>query len=260
MRSLYPWPLFPPDVDSKATRSLSLQLSIQEWINSFRWIEEVEKRPSELQIIADGLQKLLLYSLESPFSVKPGTFDKLSFYLHKLQNASTSPINFAETLLDDMRTNILSFLGQIHGWKKALSTPSELLEHVRKLCHLLRSKLLEFFDALFPFFDEARSDENVLFYLIERQKEMNQILQNETSFTPRFKNIEHLFCHLYPTGPAHLRMILLDGYTRRGFSEFYAQHKTLIESIEWLVEPCSTQMSIPRAIQKLEDAKEAPRF
>ena len=243
MRSLYPWPLFPPDVDSKATRSLSLQLCIQEWIASFAKIEEIEKKPLELKALGDGVQKLLLYSLESPFSVKPGTFDKLCFYLHKLQDTSTAPIRFAETLLEEMRTNILSLVSQIHGWKRALCHPCELLDSVLKLCQKLRSNLLEFFDALFPFFEEAKSDENVLFFLIERQKEINRILQQKTAFIPRFKNIEDLFGCLYPSGPTHLRTILFDGYTRRGFSEFYAQHKTLIESIEWLVESCSTQMS-----------------
>ena len=44
MRSLYPWPLFPSDLDSRATRSLSLQLSIQEWIATFDALESVEKK------------------------------------------------------------------------------------------------------------------------------------------------------------------------------------------------------------------------
>jgi len=252
MRSLYPWPLFPSDVDSRATRSLSLQLSIQEWLASFDCLTMLEKKPSEPHRLDVDVQKLLLSSLDSPFSAKPGTLDKLCFYLHKLLASSTvtskspKPSN-TEALLDKMHDELLSFRNQINTWKRAPSSTDIIVKAVTELCISLRRTLLQFFDALLPFFEEARADENVLFYLIEHKLEINKNLQQTyiaDLSRPRSQTIEHLLSHLYPSGPAHLRTILWEGYTRRGFTEFYAQHKTVIESLDWQTDQCSTSLSI----------------
>jgi hypothetical protein len=251
MRSLYPWPLFPTDVDSRATRSLSLQLSIQEWIFAFDGIAALEKNPADPHSLSQDVQKLLLFSLSSPFSAMPGTLDKLCFYLHKLLGSSTltckSPKeNSIEALLDRMHDDLLSFWSKINAWKRSSSSVALISDTIQELCLGLRSTLMEFFDALFPFFEEAKSDENVIFYLIERKAPIDQILQQahrlgiSEKTISRPTMIEDLFCRLYPEGPQHLRTILSEGYTRRGFSEFYAQHKALIESIEWLTDGCST--------------------
>lgn len=248
MRSLYPWPLFPSDVDSRATRSLSLQLSIQEWLASFDCLAMLEKKPSEPHTLDVDVQKLLLFSLDSPFSAKPGTLDKLCFYLHKLLANSTvtskSPkISSTEALLDKMHDELLSFRNQINIWKRAPSSTEIIANAVNELCISLRQTLLEFFDSLLPFFEEAKADENVLFYLIEHKFDINRILQQPFSSAASVhhsQTIEQLFSHLYPSGPAHLRTILWEGYTRRGFTEFYAQHKTMIESLEWQTDQCST--------------------
>jgi hypothetical protein len=214
---------------------LSLQLCVQEWLATFDAIAALEV--SELYLLTDAVQKLLLFSLDSPFSVKPGTLDKLCFYLHKLLESSVilSPI---ESLLNQMEEYLLALRAKLYAWKRGPVEPSHISEVVNDVCSQLRQKLLEFFNALLPFFEEAKADENVVFYLIERQAPINNILQHDKS------SIEHLFSHLYPSGPAHLRTILYEGYTRRGFTEFYAQHKTMIESIEWLAEQCPTQVNI----------------
>jgi len=284
MRSLYPWPLFPSDVDSRATRSLSLQLSIQEWLSSFDCLAMLEKKPNEPHTLDVDVQKLLLFALDSPFAAKPGTLDKLCFYLHKLLATSTvtskSPkTSITETLLDNMHDELLAFRNQINAWKRAPSSTEIIANAVQELCLSLRQTLLQFFDALLPFFEEARADENVLFYLIEHKLDINEVLQqrlygaqsslvnsggpqsgsdsskigcsdgppNSPNLTARrishSQTIEHLLSHLYPSGPAHLRTILWEGYTRRGFTEFYAQHKTVIESLEWQTDQCSTSLS-----------------
>ena len=241
MRSLYPWPLLPPDLDARASRSLSLQLCVQEWICAFDCIAELEERTENPHALADTVQKLLLFALDSIFSAKPGTLDKLACYLNKLLANSTltckSPkTNETEILLDQAHDDTLAFWNTLIAWKRAYSPMSPLQGTVRQLCETLRNTLLSFFEALFPFFEEAKCDENVLFFLIERQSKINHIFQYAS---PR-KSLEDLFRRLYPTGPTHLRTILAEGYTRRGFGEFYAQHKTVIESIEWLTEECTT--------------------
>ena len=151
-----------------------------------------------------------------------------------------------ESLLDEMEENLLALRAHLNSWRRGPVEPSHLLDTVHNACGRLRHTLIDFFHALIPFFEEAKTDENVLFYLIENHADLNAILQNPKNRTTSvsLKSIEHLFSHLYPSGPAHLRTILHEGYTRRGFSEFYAQHKTLIESIEWLADPCCTQANI----------------
>jgi hypothetical protein len=236
MRSLYPWPLFPPNLDPPAARSLSLQLALQAWLDSCQVISSLQKKMSEIgasdnpmqeiEGISCELQKFLLFSLDNPFSKKPGTLDKLSFYCEELIRASvTQQRDEIENLLDQMRDAALSFRALMISWKRKLPPSFILLTNIEHLHSVLMQKLREFYEALHPFFVEARSDENVLFYLIEHKDLLNRFLHP--------KKIESLLCRLYPSGPAHLRAILCEGYTRRGFSDFYARHESLIESIEW---------------------------
>lgn len=236
MRSLYPWPLFPPDLEPPAARSLSLQLALQEWICSYDLIEALEKKPpriippeqflQELETLSKELQKLLLFSIESPFSQKPGTLDKLCFYSDELLQAShiidREPIGH---LLNHMRDALLNFRTRLSSWRRKIPSSSVLSYDIEQLCRILSQRLTEFYEALYPFFEEARSDENVLFYLIEQKDSLNRHLHP--------KKVEHLLARLYPSGPTHLRAILCEGYTRRGFSAFYARHEALIDSIDW---------------------------
>jgi len=247
MRSLYPWPLFPPDLDPPAARSLSLQLALQTWLDSCQVIHSLQQKMTdigatdnpmqEIEGISDQLQKFLLFSLENPFSKKPGTLDKLCFYCEELLRAS----NVQEreeigNLLDLMRDAALSFRALMLSWKRKLPPSFILLTNMEHLHSVLNQRLREFFDALYPFFAEARSDENVLFFLIEHKEQLNRFLSP--------KKTETLLGRLYPAGPTHLRVILCEGYTRRGFSDFYAQHESLIESIEWASDetPCITKV------------------
>jgi hypothetical protein len=243
MRSLYPWPLFPPHLDPPAARSLSLQLALQEWLDSCYVILPLQQKMGEIgatenpmqeiEEISLQLQKFLLFSLENPFSKKPGTLDKLCFYCEELLRAS----NVLEreeigTLLDHMRDAALCFRALTLSWKRKMPPSFILLTNMEHLHSVLMQRLREFYDALYPFFAEAKSDENVLFFLIEHKAEFNRFLHP--------KKIETLLSRLYPSGPTHLRAILCEGYTRRGFSDFYLQHESLIESIEWTADECKT--------------------
>lgn len=237
MRSLYPWPLFPPDLEPPAARSLSLQLALQEWICSFDLIAALEKKLPriiphdqfyhEIEVLSNEMQKLLLFSLENPFSQKAGTLDKLCFYSTELLRAShvidREPVGI---VLNHMRDALLSFRTKINYWRRKAPTSSTLSFDVEQLCRIMSQRLSEFYEALLPFFDEARSDETVLFFLIENKESLNHYLHP--------KKIEQLFARLYPSGPTHLRAIMCEGYTRRGFSEFYAKHEALIDSIDWV--------------------------
>ena len=241
MRSLYPWPLFPPHLDPPAARSLSLQLAMQEWLESCKVISSLRQKMAEvgssdfpmreIEEISGELQKFLVFSLENPFSKRPGTLDKLCFYCDELLRASkTQHREEIEAILDHMRDAALSFRALTISWKRKLPPSFILLTNMEHLYAVLIQRLKECYDAFYPFFVEARSDENVLFYLIENKDMLNRFLHP--------KKVEDLLSRLYPAGPAHLRAILCEGYTRRGFSDFYAQHESLIESIEWTANEC----------------------
>ena len=231
MRSLYPWPIFPSDLNQPSARSLSLQLALQEWLYSFEIIDYVLTK-TQLDDLSNEVQKLLLFSLDNPFAKRAGTLDKLSYYVGELTGRSRIELKEpVGDLLDEMRDEVLSFRQKMIHWKRKSIPPST--EEIKSLWLILSERLVQFYENLLPFFEESKSDENVLFYLIEHRELFNQIL------FPR--KIEDLLSHLYPAGPAHLRAILCEGYTRRGFGEFYAKHEALIDSIEWTADQWITQ-------------------
>ncbi len=235
MRSLYPWPIFPPDLNQQAARSLSLQMALQEWLYSFQVIQAVlsSSNHTDLEAISNQLQKFLLFSLDNPFAKRAGTLDKMSFYMDELSSRSRIESREGiENILNAMRDAVLYFRQKLLNWKRKTPAPSTISLESEALCHILEGKLRDYYEALIPYFEEAKSDENVLFYLIEHRDEFNDVLEP--------KKIEDLLCHLYPSGPAHLRAILCEGYTRRGFGEFYAKHEALIDSIEWTADKWTT--------------------
>jgi hypothetical protein len=228
MRSLYPWPIFPPDLNQQAARSLSLQMALQEWLYSFNIIDSVRNIAKELKLdtLSNEVQKFLLFSLDNPFTKRAGTLDKLCFYCDELgSHSKTDCRELIESTLNGMRDAVLSFRQKLLSWKRKFPESTTMVSETNSLCKSLEEKLKCFYEALTSYFEEAKSDENVLFYLIEHRTQLNEVLYP--------KKVEDLLCYLYPSGPAHLRAILCEGYTRRGFGEFYAKHEALIDSIEW---------------------------
>ena len=144
-------------------------------------------------------------------------------------------------ILEEMRNAILRMKSKMIGWKKTPAVQGsvqpfdEILSSLSELYSELHAKLCRFFLALTLFLQEARSDENVLLYLIEHKHEFNSFLGART--------IEQLLQRFFPAGHPQLRAAICEGYTRRGFSTFFAEAEPLIDSIEWDT-PCSS--SLPR--------------
>lgn len=134
---------------------------------------------------------------------KTFSLDKLCFYCEILLQASRIEENEPILILEEMKHQILR--------KKPVAD--------------LQQKLVLFFDSLIPFFHEARSDENVLFYFIENKERLN-------SFLGSYK-IENMLQSFFPSGFDQLRSILIEGYTRRGFISFLSQIEPLIDAMEW---------------------------
>jgi hypothetical protein len=236
MRSLHPWPIFPANLAPPVIRSLSLQFILQELITSFELVDALHmstpKRLSgdhlqkELTSISIEIEKFLLFSLENPFAQKGGVLDKLCFYSEILLQASHIGDQEILTILEEMRNSVLRTKSSLTMWKKKL--PAQALDPLHHLLHLysdLEQKLGRFFLALTPYLQQARSDENVLLYLIEHRHPLNSHLGPHV--------IEDLLHRFFPAGHSQLKAVICEGYTRRGFPSFFAKAEPLIDALEW---------------------------
>ncbi len=237
MRSLNPWPIFPSNLDPPIARSLSIQFILQGLMDSFDLLNHLkEVTPRQLQpakfkeqtsLISKELEKFLLFSLENPFSQKGSVLDKLCFYCEILLQASHVSENEIPVILEEMRNSILRVKAQIITCKKGPLTLDPLVH----LYHSLHEALRRFFSALCPYLKEARSDENVLIFLIEHKERLNASLG--------LRRIEELLQSFFPSGHAQLRAAIYEGYTRRGFTTFLSSVEPLIDAIEWET-PCQS--------------------
>jgi hypothetical protein len=239
MRSLNPWPIFPSNLDPPVARSLSIQFILQGVIDSFTLLTHLRNVTShqligknlkeELNCISREMEKILLFSLDNPFVQKSSLFDKLCFYSEILIQASHIRDNEMLLVLEEMRNAILIVRSKMLGWKKLAGNIEPIRSSLYELYDDLFGKLVRFFTALSRFLKEARSDENVLIYLIEKKDKLNESLG--------LRHIEDLLQSFFPAGHAQLRAAIFEGYTRRGFTTFLASVESLIDAIEWET-PC----------------------
>lgn len=232
MRSLHPWPIFPPNLEPPAARSLSLLFILQELLSSFDLIQKLYQiTPQQLQgaslaeQISNELEKFLLFSLENPFAQKGGTLDKLCFYCGILLQASKVNQDKLPMVLEEARTIVLRLKKKLHASKKASSPLPQILGSLFDTYAELKEKFRNLFSALIVYLLEARSDENVLLSLVEKRERLNQ------SLGPRF--IEEMLRGFFPMGVAQLRAAICEGYTRRGFAAFFTEQEPLIDQLEW---------------------------
>jgi len=235
MRNLYPWSVFPPNLEPPAARSLSLLFILQELTNSFQLVRHLQKvTPEQLQganlqkeveILSQELEKFLVFSLDNPFTPNGGVIDKLCFYSKILLQASKIENEDLLVILEEMRSFILRFKAKLVRWKKALHPLDQILIQFLELYKEIDLKFSTFFSALIPYLQESRTDENVLLYLIEKKEIFNEHLE------PRM--IENLLARFFPAGFYELRAAICEGFTRRGFANFFAEKEFLINTIEW---------------------------
>lgn len=241
MHSLKPWLFFPSNLEPAVVRSLAIQFILQALIDGFYSIRDLQMTtPLQLQganlkeeilCICKGLEKISLTSSENPFLQKGGVVDKLFFYLEILLDASKVHETTLIATLEKIKKEILNTRLKINGWSKMKDGTflPEMFQHLMHLYKDLYEKLVTFFKNFSPFLKEARSDENVLVYLIENQEKLNSYLGDET--------IENLLQSFFPAGHDQLRAAIHEGYTRRGFTNFLVSIEPLIEKIQW--EPLS---------------------
>lgn len=235
MRSLYSWPVFPTNLETPIIRSLSIQFILQALIDAFSKLKELRSFPplkgvhikEELQTISKALEKIYLFSIENPISQKGGFVDKICFYSETLMKASQVKEPELFSSLEEVRKEILTFKSKMMVWNKLpTSYPlEEMLQELLQLSLHISKYLRSFFEALIPFLREARSDENVLVYLIEKKDLLNRDLGERC--------IEELLQSFFPAGHDQLRAVIYEGYTRRGFSAFFSAVEPLIDAVQW---------------------------
>lgn len=239
MRSLNPWPTFPPNLEPPIARSLCIQFILQELITSFDLLVQLKASISlqiqgtnlkeELITLSNDLEKLLLFSVENPFAQKSSVLDKLCFYSEILLQASHICETEIPMIMEEMRSSVLKVKAKMTGWKKVKIPLEQIFNSLSELYSDLNNKLCNYFKALSPYLKEARSDENVLIYLIENKDKLNSFLG--------LRRIEELLQSFFPAGHAQLRAAIFEGYTRRGFTTFLSKVEPLIDAIEWET-PC----------------------
>jgi hypothetical protein len=227
MRSLHPWPTFPRDLEPPAARSLSLLFVLQEFLSSCQLVERLENAApqEEPEDVSSRLNLFLLSSLDNPFAQKGGALDKLCFYCEILLQGSKVGDEAVLVVLEEMRNAVMKIRSKLIFWKKKAPSREEIIEEFRELYGQLKKKLASFFSSLLPFLKESRTDENVLLYLVEHREEFNLYLGENT--------IENLLSSFFPSGPHELRAMICEGYTRRGFSAFYAEQEPMLDALEW---------------------------
>lgn len=235
MRSLHPWPVFPPNLELPAARSLAILFILEELAASLKLVEHLQNiTPEQLQganlqqelaLISNEIEKFLLFSLDNPFTQKGGVLDKLCFYCEILIQASRLELEAVPMILEEMRNAILKLKSKLLLWKKALHPLDQILHHLLDLYSELKMKFASFFSALIPYLQESRTDENVLLYLIENKEIFNKYLGLRT--------VENLLAGFFPSGCYELRAAICEGFTRRGFADFFTEKEPLINAIEW---------------------------
>lgn len=234
MRSLHPWSFFPSNLSPSAARSMALQFAIREIASCFEKIHEIEELaplliqgerwPKELTTLLKELDQILLVNLTDPFGQKGGALDRLAFYASKMGTPSPEI-----ALLSTIEAKILHSRERFSQWRgRPFPERETVLQEIQTLAESAKSLLEQFLLSLMPALEEARFDENVLFSLVEERDRINLPLHQSA--------VEKIFSKLYPSGPGHLRAILHEGYSRRGFGDFYTKHEALIESVSWETE------------------------
>lgn len=214
MRNGYPSPVFSPDLDRPTTRSLSLLFTLQELLTAFELVEQLQKGGDSSKILKElhscGIE-------EAPLAQRGGAMGKLCFYSEILLQASEVSEDNISIIIGEMQSAIFKLM--------RVRSQEKIMKYLPTFHEELLQKLRNLFQALFPFFLEERTNENVLMVLLEKKESFNYFLGPRT--------IEELFRSFFPLGIEELRIVLHEGYSRRGFENFYAERESLIDALEW---------------------------
>jgi hypothetical protein len=244
MRYLHLWPIFPIHLETPVARSLSIQFLLQALLEAFDLMKTMQQTTpfqlkgihfkQETQDLCKQLEKIYLFSVENPFSQKGSLLDKICFYSEIL--TQFSPINDLPliSIMEEIRKLIISMKAKIRVWKKIQTRYplEEVTGQFMDLYNHILEKLSSFFHHLTPFLKDARSDENVLVYLIENKEKLNRYIGD--------RQIETLLQAFFPKGPEQMRTAIHEGYTRRGFTTFLNSIEPLIDEVQWET-PCYCQ-------------------
>ncbi len=220
-----------PKLDPPTARSLSLLFILQETLDFFSLLnhskEHCQKSISSL-LLPEELEEYLHLTIEDPSPKQEASLNKLSFYIDILLQASKLEGVCLLQKLEEIRHFVSKVKSHFFIAKRQSSPRKDLFETIHQALFSLHQTFQDLFSSLIPFLKEARTDENILLYLLEERNAFNQHLG--------IRMIEHLFQDFFPTGKAHLYAVIYEGFTRRGFSAFLHTKEYLIEEFQWETE------------------------
>jgi hypothetical protein len=226
------WIVFPPHLSAPSVRSLSLLFILEEILSQLKQIDLVEEMNQDRKVetsqikskndSSDCLRINLLekiFALEDPFFQRNIPPDKLCFYSHILLQTSQVDGQNVLNILDELRISHLQCRSEILRPKIGKEI---VWEKVLEFVKVWRKKLSSLFSAFIPLLHEARTDENVLLFLLEKKDLFNLYFGEKT--------IEYLLGKFFPYGEDYWHAVLHEGFQRRNFSHFFESKKHLLQS------------------------------
>jgi hypothetical protein len=203
-----------------AAKGLCLEFILHEFTNALAMTSQMG--PSSLEDALNVLQKLFHDSLNASYLPQSGIIDKLCIYCEALVQTSKIGEDLLDAL-DELRNGVSSYRTALV--RRMYLSHSPQLQGMDDLQQTLQRGLRHFFSLLIPVLETCLDCEMVIFTLLELRKKLNGFLGENT--------VECLFQRLFPDGPHLLRRTLSDGFSRRGFSDFYQRHEVLFEGLAW---------------------------
>lgn len=208
------------NLDKGAAKGLCIQFILHEYAKALKITAHLPNSSPEDALI--DLEKLFANSSNSPIVHQPGVLDKLCFYCEALVQSSKIGENLLGTI-DELR--ILASLSRTQLSREIRSIPITASTSGVDSLKDIEQKLRGFFTLLSPIFQECLDSESALFSLLELRDVLNWHLGERT--------VEKLLAELFPKGPEMLRQTLIDGFSRRGFSDFCERHESLFCGLTW---------------------------
>jgi hypothetical protein len=207
MQRASPWLPFHSEFDPPSAQGMNLLFALDAWVQTAETFQSLKKELSTFPS---------LFTTGGPI-LKKTPLEKWLFYSHLF-------------LQSPLLTDAAPFESLLNTLEQSAKLIDRKLpqDKIPSLFQLFESSLKSLFDLFLPFLEEAKSNENILLYLIEHRAFLNDLLGPG--------KIETVFQQLYPAGPAHLHAIVFEGYTQRGFGPFCSKHEAEIRSVDWRID------------------------
>lgn len=224
------------------SHSLLFQFLLKEFIATFKEVQDIEQNVQRMENILrnrsplltslDTLRQELFFKINKltgaqlvnephfPWSTQKGCLNKLHHYcylfahIYPQRKKETSEINTcirkafhsameSREVLLCLQQDIFNEKAMIQESKSLPPLFDKLIDNISKVSHLL-----------LPLMASYRDNENVLFFILNRQEELDNLYHASC--------LAHLMQQMYPGGAKEAKEFLIHRYTQRGFHHLLA--------------------------------------